>query len=106
MRDRVGQFEFFVMLAVMRLENDAYGVQVCEEMTRHLRDKSISAASVYAALERLENKKWVKRKLGDATPVRGGKAKTYFSATAKGIAAVRENQRAMTSFWTGIPVLR
>ena len=105
MRDRINQFEFLVILAVMRLDNDAYGVQVTQEMTRLLRDPNISVASVYAALERLENKGWVKRKLGEATPVRGGKAKTYFNATPQGIAEVRANRRALMRLWTGIAIL-
>jgi PadR family transcriptional regulator PadR len=105
MRDRINQFEFFVILAVMRLKNAAYGVQVSQEMSRHLRGKEIAVASVYAALDRLESKGWVKRKLGDATPVRGGKAKTYFSATPKGVAQVRASRRSLMSFWNGIALL-
>lgn len=103
--DRVGHFEMLVMLAVMRLQAKAYGVMVARELTKRLR-KRVALASVYAALERLEAKSWVRRKLGESTPVRGGKAKAYFTATPKGVHAVRENRRTLMSFWDGIATLK
>lgn len=105
MRERISHFEFFVMLAVMRLGNAAYGVQVSEEMGRHLDGKKVSVASVYASLDRLESKAWVRRKLGDTTPVRGGRAKAYFSVTPKGVGQLRDARRALMSFWSGIEIL-
>jgi PadR family transcriptional regulator PadR len=106
MRDRIGNFELMVVLAVMRLGDDAYGVLIAREIETRLRARRVALGSVYAALERLEAKGWVKAELGEATPTRGGKAKTYFHVTARGVREIRETRRALTSFWSRIPQLR
>lgn len=105
-QDRIGNFEFMVMLAVMRLGDEAYGVMISREIEQHLRSRRVALGSVYAALERLEAKGWVKSELGEATPKRGGRAKTYFRATARGVREVRGNQRVLQRFWDGIPQLQ
>ena len=72
----LGEFELMVLLALIRLGDDAYGVPICREIeTRSGREAAIG--SVYAALERLEAKGLVTSRLGDATAVRGGRAKRY-----------------------------
>jgi PadR family transcriptional regulator len=70
-----------------------------EEQSGH----EVAVASVYAALQRLEDKGLVSSSLGDSTPERGGRAKKYFRITAKGIREARNTQRALTNLWRRLP---
>jgi len=106
MRGRLGNFDVMVMLAVLRLGREAYGVLICRELERRLRGRRVALGSVYAALERLERRGWVAASLGEATPRRGGRAKTYYAVTAEGLREVRESRQTLLSFWKSIPQLR
>ena len=64
-----------------------------------------SSGSVYAALARLEAKGLVTSGLADPTPERGGRAKKYFRATARGLRVARDTRRALVGLWRGIPNL-
>jgi DNA-binding PadR family transcriptional regulator len=79
----LGDLEQLVMLAVMRTGDDAYGVRIAEEIARH-GGRDLTFATIHKALERLEEKGFVRSQLGDPTPVRGGRAKRYFAVTAQG----------------------
>jgi PadR family transcriptional regulator len=104
-RDSLGNFELMVMLAVIRLGDGAYGVPISVEIeTRSGRE--VAVGSVYAALERLAEKGFVTSALGEATPERGGRAKRYFRATAKGLREVRGTQRTLVSLWKDLPELQ
>jgi PadR family transcriptional regulator len=100
----LGEFELMVLLALIRLGDDAYGVPISREIER-CSGREVALGSVYAALERLEEKDLVKSKLGDPTASRGGRAKRYFRATQQGLRAVRETQRVLVSLWRGLPAL-
>jgi len=67
--------------------------------------REVALGSVYAALERLEEKGLVASSLGDPTAERGGRAKRYFRLTGQGLKEVRETQRALVSLWKGLPEL-
>ena len=79
-RSFLGEFELMILLAVVHLDGQAYGVPISRELERH-RGRDVSVGSVYAALERLEIKGLVTSTIGDPTPERGGKAKRYFRVT-------------------------
>ena len=102
---RLGHLELIALLVIMRLGDDAYGVPIARgiEDATH---RGLAIAGVYAALERLEAKGLVSSKLGEPTAERGGKAKTYFRATAKGVMAARETQRTLAQLWDGLPELK
>jgi DNA-binding PadR family transcriptional regulator len=104
MKDRsyLGEFELMLLLTVIHLGDEAYGVPISREIERH-RSRSVSVGSVYAALERLEGKGLVVSTLGDPTPERGGKAKRYFRVTREGLKQVRETRRVLTRLWQTIP---
>ena len=91
-----------LLLAVIQLGEEAYGVPISRELERH-RGRDVSVGSVYAALERLEVKGLVVSSLGDPTPERGGKAKRYFKITKEGLRQVRETRRVLTQLWQTIP---
>ena len=100
----LGEFELMVLLAVIRLGEDAYGVPIAREIEKRS-GREAALGSVYAALERLQEKGLVRSRLGDRTPERGGRAKRFFRATAQGIREVREAQRALTALWHRLPQL-
>jgi PadR family transcriptional regulator PadR len=98
-------FELMVLLVVLRLGDDAYGVPIAREIKVHGR-RGVSLANVYATLERLQEKGYVSSKLADPTPERGGRAKQYFSVTARGLKKVRETQRILVRLWRGVSELQ
>jgi PadR family transcriptional regulator PadR len=101
-RDYLGNFELMVMLALVRLGENAYGVPisiVIEERS----GREVALGSVYATLERLEKKGLVYSDLGEPTPERGGRAKRYFRVTSKGLREVRHTQRTLNKLWHGLP---
>jgi PadR family transcriptional regulator PadR len=101
-RSYLGEFELMILLAVLHLGDEAYGVPISRELERH-RGRDVSVGSVYAALERLESKNLVASTLGDPTPERGGKAKRYFRVTKEGLRQVHETRRVLTNLWQGLP---
>ena len=100
-REFLGQHELMVMLAVLRLGKDAYGVPIATEIASRT-CREMLQGSVYAILERLESKRLITSRLGEATPQRGGRAKRYFALTAEGHRQVRETQRALEALWHGL----
>jgi PadR family transcriptional regulator, regulatory protein PadR len=103
-RTYLGEMELMVLLAVVRLGDGAYGVPISKEL-RNLAGREVSLGSIYAALDRIEQKGHVTSRLGDPTPERGGRAKRYFRVTRTGVRALRTTRAALTSLWSGIPLL-
>ena len=101
-RSYLGEFELMILLAVIRLGDDAYGVPISKELLERT-GRDVALGSVYAALERLERKELVSSTLGDPTPARGGRAKRYFRVTSKGISEAKMTKKALISLWRGIP---
>ena len=103
-RNYLGEMELMVLLIVFRLGDEAYGVPISKELLA-VAGREVSLGSIYAALERLEQKGFVTSLLGDPTAERGGRAKRYFRVTSQGLREVRETQRALVSLWRGLPEL-
>jgi PadR family transcriptional regulator len=104
-RSYLGELELMLLLAVIQLGDEAYGVPIAAELEKHRR-RDVSVGSVYAALERLEAKELVTSNLGSPTPERGGKAKRYFRITKEGLRQVNETRRVLTGLWQSIPELK
>ncbi len=90
----LGEFEALVLIALLRLGNNAYGVTIKREIEEHAR-RTAPLGSVYASLERLEGKGYAKSIIGKATAERGGRRKKYFHITSAG-------QVRLTSTLSGI----
>ena len=104
-RDYLGEFEHIVVLALLRLGEQAYGVTVRREIeTRTGREVSIGA--IYATLDRLEEKGYVKSRSGSPTPERGGRSKRFFRVTAKGVAAVNQTHLSLQKMMQGLDFIR
>jgi DNA-binding PadR family transcriptional regulator len=83
MSENLGEFEQLVMFAVLRLDDDAYGASVREELQdRAARD--VSPGAIFTTLERLEARGLVTSKYGEPTPERGGRRKRFYRLTAEG----------------------
>jgi DNA-binding PadR family transcriptional regulator len=104
-RSYLGEFELMILLAMIHLGEEAYGVPISRELEAH-RGRDVSVGSVYAALERLEAKGLVASTLGDPTPERGGKAKRYFRVTREGLRQVHETRRVLKQMWRTLPELK
>jgi PadR family transcriptional regulator, regulatory protein PadR len=104
-RDFLGEFEHIIVLALLRLEDQAYGVTVRQEIELRT-EREVSIGAVYATLGRLETKGYVKSHRGDPTPQRGGRSKRFFRVTPKGVAAVNRTQRALESMTEGLGLIR
>jgi DNA-binding PadR family transcriptional regulator len=105
MRRLLTDFELMILLSILRLGENAYGVPIAREIESTAK-RPVVFGAVYAALTRLQDMGLVTSTIGDPTPERGGKAKRFFRVTAKGLKAVREAQRALVALWTDVPALK
>jgi DNA-binding PadR family transcriptional regulator len=103
-RDYLGEFEHIVLLAMFRLGERAYGVTVRQEIAARV-SRDVSIGAIYATLDRLEAKGYVKSRLGEPTRERGGRSKRFFQVTAKGVSAVNRTHRALQSLVEGLDFL-
>src|SRR5512137_2778563 len=97
----LGEFEQIVLLAVLRLGKNAYGVTILEEIEQRT-GRSVMIGAVYATLDRLENKRYISSRVGSPTPERGGRAKRFFRVTAQGSAALERSRKILQNMWAGL----
>jgi PadR family transcriptional regulator len=102
-REHLGEFEQIVLLAVLRLGDNAYGVPIRHEIEKRTK-RSLTVGALYRTLDRLEEKSLVTSSFSDPTPERGGRSKRYFKVEAPGIRALRESRRALTAMWEGLEI--
>lgn len=95
------EHEQMILLAVVRLGEGGYGVAVCDEIERRT-GRSISVAATYTALERMEERGFVRSRVDEPTPVRGGRARKQFAVEPAGARALHESHQAMARMWEGL----
>jgi PadR family transcriptional regulator, regulatory protein PadR len=100
-REHPGELEQIVLLAVLRLGEDAYGVPIRLEIERRT-GRSLTVGALYRTLDRLEEKGYVTSRFGDPTPERGGRSKRYFRLRPVGLRALRASRDAMAAMWEGL----
>jgi PadR family transcriptional regulator PadR len=100
-RDRLGEFEELLLLAVQAVRDGAYGVPV-QQFLERTTGRRVSMGAVYAALDRLEGKGLVRSAFGEPTPARGGKRTRMFAATPAGLRAARDARRIRERIWRTI----
>jgi len=103
--DLLGGLQQLVLLAVLRLGNDAYGARIQSELDERA-GRAVAISTVYVTLDRLERRGLVRSWLGDPTPVRGGKAKRCYALTAAGKRALRESDATLRRMWAGLEEAR
>lgn len=97
----LGEFEQMVLLAILHLHGDVYGVPIVEEIERRT-GRRVDRAAVYVTLRRLERKGLISSWLGEPTPERGGKARRCVKVEAEGLHALRESRRVLDGMWHGL----
>lgn len=98
---RLGELEHLTLLAVLRLGDDAYGASVRREL-EEVADRSVSIATVYVTLVRLEDKGYLESWQADPEPVRGGKAKQCYRLSPEGARAIRDVREVIDRMWSGV----
>ena len=104
-RDYLTDFELMILLAILRIGDEAYGVPIAREIER-TGGRRVLLGAIYAALDRLERHGLVASTVGDPTPARGGRAKRFFRVTPKGVRAARQTRQALVALWRGVPQLK
>jgi DNA-binding PadR family transcriptional regulator len=100
----LGEFEEIVLLTVAILDGQAYGVSIIDEIKSRL-ERSVSLGAIQTVLKRLEEKSMVSSEFGEATKVRGGKRKRYYSITTFGLQVINQSKEQRLSLWNAMPKL-
>lgn len=104
--DSLGEFEQSLLLAVVHLGANAYGVTVRNELQRRI-GREVALGAVYTSLNRLERKGYLRSTMSEPTPERGGRSKRYFVLRPAGAVALRESRERHERMWKGLtPALR
>jgi len=102
--DSVGDFEKLLLLAVMRLEDGAYGAAITEELETRT-GRSISPGAVYVGLRRLEDKSMLRSTMGEATAERGGRPKRFYNIRRDALTVLRSSQREWDAMTEGLEAM-
>lgn len=98
----LGEFEEVVLLTVAILHNEAYGIAIIEEMEKRL-NRNVSIGALQTVLRRLEQKGLLSSEFGEATKIRGGKRKRYFTITQYGQEVLNTTKEQRLALWKAIP---
>ena len=99
----LGEFEQIVLLAVARLDRAAYGMAIRQEI-EECTGRPVAIGSVYAALDRMERKGYLGSDVGDPTPVRGGRAKRFYTLQSPGADALTRSRDVLDGLWEGLEI--
>jgi len=99
--ESLGEFEQLVLLAIVHLKTDAYGMTIRRQIEERT-GKVVAIGALYTALERLERKGYVSSTLSDPTPQRGGRAKRLFRLERAGTAALKRSRDTLARMWAGL----
>jgi len=97
----LGEFEHIVLLTIMRLKDDAYGVTVRQKV-KQLIDRDVSIGALYATVDRLEKKQLITTRSSQPTPERGGRAKRYLTITLQGLDTLQATKKSLDILWHGL----
>jgi PadR family transcriptional regulator PadR len=97
----LGEFEHLVLLAILRLGEEAYGLTIRNEIQERT-GREPAPGALYTTLDRLEDKGLLTSSMGDPTPQRGGRAKRFVKVSATGMKALNEARRAYLRMWDGL----
>ena len=101
MGEGVGDFERLLLLAILRLDDAAYGAAIIDDIETRT-GREISNGAVYVALRRLEEKGMLRSHVGDPTPARGGRTKRYYAIRRDGMAALRSARAEWKAMLQGL----
>lgn len=98
----LGEFEELVLLAVGILFDDAYGLAILDELEQQT-GREVMISSVHKALVRLEDKGYLKSRMGGATQSRGGRDKRLYTLTEAGIGVLNHSRDMRNTMWKQVP---
>ena len=98
----LGEFEELVLLSVGILFDDAYGLAVADELEKQT-GRTVMISSVHKSLVRLEEKGYLKSRMGGATEMRGGRGKRLYTLTRTGIIVLSESREMRNTMWKQVP---
>jgi DNA-binding PadR family transcriptional regulator len=101
----LGEFEQLILLAILRLRDDAYGVTIRAELAERA-GRTVAPGALYTALDRLEAKGLVTSRMSDPTPQRGGRAKRHVTVTSTGMEALKRSVQAYERLMDGLNFVR
>src|SRR5262245_43777585 len=101
MAETLGTFEQAVLLAIVRLGEDAYGRGILREVQERL-NRDVAAGAIHATLERLEGKGLIRSRLGLGTPIRDGRQRRFYRLWPAGVEALNDARAAVNNLWHGI----
>jgi PadR family transcriptional regulator PadR len=104
-KEYLGELEEVILTMVGVLSNDAYGNAIVREIRDQV-NRSVSLASVHVTLYRLDEKGYVKSKVGGATTLRGGRRKRIYSITNAGVSILKSMKDDRTHLWKLVPQLK
>ena len=97
----LGEFEQIVLLAILRLQDDAYAIPIREEIEAQT-GRRVARGALYTALDRLEQKRCLRSRMSEPLAERGGRSRRYFTVTAAGTAALRASRETLLRLWSGL----
>jgi DNA-binding PadR family transcriptional regulator len=101
MSETLGTFEQAVLLAIVRMREDAYGRGILREVQERL-ERDVAAGAIHATLERLEEKGLIRSRLGQGTPIRDGRARRFYRLEPAGVEALNNARAVVNNIWHGI----
>jgi len=104
-KEYLGEFEELILTMVAALQEDAYGAAIANEIEQKMK-REITLSAVHVTLYRLEDKGYIKSKMGGATNERGGRRKRIFTVTNAGLAILRSMKEARLNLWNMVPQLK
>jgi DNA-binding PadR family transcriptional regulator len=104
-RHLLTDLELMILLATLRVGDEAYGVQIAREIER-TSGRRVLLGACYAALDRLEGNELVTSRIGSPTAERGGRAKRFFRVTPRGLKAVKDTREALVALWQDVAQLK
>ncbi len=104
MNESLGEFEQIVLLAILRLGEEAYGASIRAEIEK-CTGREPTPGAMYTTLDRLEQKEMLISRMGEPTAERGGRAKRFFKVTKTGTAAVVRAQRSYQNLLEGLKLI-
>lgn len=104
-KSALGEFEHHVLLAALRLGDDAYTTSLLTELEA-CTGREVSAAAIYIAIRRLERAGLVRTRLRHSTELNERRERRYVRVTPAGIGTVREARRRLVRLWDGLDVLQ
>jgi PadR family transcriptional regulator PadR len=104
MKHALGELEQTILLAILRLGDEAYGVSIRREIALCTR-RDVAPGALYTTLDRLEQKAILEARNGNPTPERGGRAKRFYKLTRQGQALLVEAQRSFKNLMDGLDLL-